>query len=331
MASSAKRKNITAGEEPVNNKEGKRSGVSTITGDDSKRIHELRGFLECPVCLSFPRRSPSFCKETMVYSCNNGHIVCGFCFTALNALSAEMNIRAHNKCPTCREEELLPSRAAGKVLEMLMMGKLVQCRNEVHGCDKNIPWEAIWYHEISCPQREVSCISAHRDSCGWKGTLPNLIRHIKENDCAQIVKTANSDGLTFTSNLANFADTRTSVFQMDTTVHWRPALLVSEKLITYLIYVTVKRTTEGDWYIAVRSISPQHVREKITYELQIFQGSAEEGQAKCSWNGYPVSHNHSDYDLIRTGEYLRLNDSQLRNLTRNLSIFEYQLRFQLGC
>ena len=309
--------------------------VAMEAEEEANRVSDIRGLMECPVCLNYPRRSPMFCKERLVYTCKNAHIVCGFCYEKLRSANA-MGLNtamARNvnpsfttaKCPTCREPELSPSWIAGKILEKAMIGKRIRCRNEVYGCEQQTSWEIMYYHEISCTFREVICFATHRDACTWVGTLPSLIRHVMETGCVTVVKNIKENELVFQANLGNFQDTRITVFLSDTTLHWRPVLLMSDKVGKYLIYVTFMRDVSGDWYITVRSVSPPYIRQKITYSIKIFYDGVESRQVKCSWTGFPVSHSNSNEEVMNSGEYLMFNDSQLRNLTSKPYIFEYEV------
>ena len=306
-------------------------------GEDTRRILELREFMECPVCLSYPRRTPAFHKEKLVYSCKNSHIVCGPCHEEILkhtdakpvTSTGEEDIKSQAKCPTCRDEDLSPSMIASKILEKLMVRKRMHCKNVMYGCDTYIPWEIMWYHETSCEYREITCFSKHGKSCSWVGPLPILLSHMQERGCAQTLKNVEGNEFRFASSLVNYSGLGSSVFFSDTTVCWTPTILVSDKVCKHLIYVTIKRHITGEWYIIIRSVSPPHVREQITYDLKIFQNNSSGRQAKCTWKGSPVSHDTSDQEVFDSGEYLTLNDGQLRKLSTLQCIFEYEIELKI--
>ena len=69
---------------PVSVEETKVAQPAARVVEDSLKLSVLQEVLECPVCYSVPRESP-------IYQCTNGHIVCKDCYRQLTV------------CHSCRQ------------------------------------------------------------------------------------------------------------------------------------------------------------------------------------------------------------------------------------
>ena len=99
---------------------------------------------------------------------------------------------------------------------------------------------------IFCLFREVPCPSSHRHACNWRGPLNNLIKHMKDKKCVQVIFDDNwkkvGDGSDseinfpkFKSNLGDFPSTAVSVFERSNVItHWKPVVLLAKSKYTML-------------------------------------------------------------------------------------------------
>ena len=125
--------------------------LSTISTD------ELKDFLECPVCLRFPRSAP-------IFQCERGHIVCSECHPKLVT------------CPVCRlplgkTRSLISEKVLARYVQFwirLPKSKYVtnywncrlpsQCRFNEHGCTVELMKSELEVHEKECLYRLVRCV-----------------------------------------------------------------------------------------------------------------------------------------------------------------------------
>ena len=126
-------------------------------------LDELRGLIECPVCLYVPRgRGP-------VPVCNNGHIVCRPCRDQIRLQVGEEQA----KCPSCmvnlgNNTSLIASRLVEKVKH--------ECEN--FGCEEMIPFSRIESHQEKCLFRKIICPGSGR-SCKLEMSVNKVEEHMK--------------------------------------------------------------------------------------------------------------------------------------------------------
>ena len=123
--------------------------------DEKKEVgeamEELRGMVECPVCLLVPR------DGVPVPVCSNGHFVCCTCRDRIRK-DAHPRIRirqealAEPKCPSCmvnlgNSTSLLASRLIEKLKH--------ECEQD--GCGEMIPFPDLEKHKLVCLFRKVLC------------------------------------------------------------------------------------------------------------------------------------------------------------------------------
>jgi E3 ubiquitin-protein ligase SIAH1 len=113
----------------------------------------LKNLLECPVCLTIPRKAP-------IFQCTRGHIVCGEC---------KPNLRT---CPQCQiPMDNIRSLVSEKVLEQLP----TSCKYADHGCQVEMMRDVLVEHEKHCQNRTVNCVVL---DCKQKVTLSSLLSHL---------------------------------------------------------------------------------------------------------------------------------------------------------
>merc|ERR1712179_366571 len=122
---------------------------------EKEKVTDLKKLIECPVCLTVPRKGP-------VFSCPNGHLVCPKC--------------KRESCPTCREvmgenKSLVATAVIEKVLHEC---KFVDCEEE-------FPLQGIEQHEKYCYHRLVAC--PNYGHCNQKVSLSKLLDHLVKTPC----------------------------------------------------------------------------------------------------------------------------------------------------
>ena len=121
-----------------------------------KGIHsseDLREDLECPVCLSIPKKGP-------IYQCESGHIHCNACHSGLR------------ECPICRGPV---GNTRCLAIEKVIAKLPTKCKFNEYGCisEEKLPDEMM-EHEKICYFRLVNCLV-----CNEQITLPDLYDHLK--------------------------------------------------------------------------------------------------------------------------------------------------------
>lgn len=135
----------------------------------NQKMSEILEMLECPVCLEYPRTSPSF-------TCSNGHLICGGCKPGMH------------RCPTCRDDKLTVCSFVTRLTERALKDVSVSCKFSHHGCQREELLEGLSEHEEGCPYRDAHCPAKHRGACSWYGSLTKMIIHVREHGCIQVNK-----------------------------------------------------------------------------------------------------------------------------------------------
>lgn len=295
----------------------------------------LLALLECPVCLDYPRGSP-------IYICKHGHLVCNGCYSGVAG-----------KCPTCRNTDLSVSVFASRIADLALETVSLPCRFTYHGCQRKDRLPMLAAHEERCQHRDVRCPSRHRGACPWEGSLSTLVAHVKIKGCIQLLRSyTEMFNSQFASFVQNFSpELRISVFDRSVCTHWKPVLLVSRHVVQYLIYLTIRRSAKGDWYLQVRSFSPRPMIDRIRVQVNVFKSSIDRGNsiashtapscpdtdkntnnqhaASYTYNGPVMSDSLAEDEILASGNYLLLRDAQIKPLGRGSAIFEYSVRVRI--
>jgi len=101
-------------------------------------VEKLLKLVECPVCLTIPRKGPVPC-------CTQGHFVCSPCLKQLRE-------KGRLGCPTCRE-----LMREGKSLLALALLEQVQHECSHQGCTSKTSFDQIEQHEKECEWRPIVC------------------------------------------------------------------------------------------------------------------------------------------------------------------------------
>ena len=104
----------------------------------NKIVEEMRGRVECQVCLILPKQGP-------VPMCPNGHFICTAC-KARNRQEGKLN------CPTCQAP-------LGEIKSLLAKTVIENVKHECdhEGCEEMIPHNEYQKHQESCHFRLVLC------------------------------------------------------------------------------------------------------------------------------------------------------------------------------
>ena len=153
---------------------------------------EIQNLIECPVCMQVPRESP-------IFQCENGHLVCKNCKPRLP------------HCPQCR---IFVGHTRNLLAEKLISKIKHKCKFAENGCGTEKIWEFLPIHETNCPYRTIPCLfkgcsesmmvnkfnahfaKHHKSQCvGLDGTLKNNVyefvpqRH-QDFQCIGIIETS---------------------------------------------------------------------------------------------------------------------------------------------
>ena len=180
---------------------------------------------------------------------------------------------------------------------------------------------------FSCLFREVPCPSSHRHACNWRGPLSNLIKHMKDKKCVQVIFDDNwkkiSDGLDseikfskFKSNLGDFPSTSVSVFErFNVTTHWKPVVLLAKGILNVWCYVLVQRDSHELWTFMTYSMLPKdsldHIKSKITI------GNTTDTR-KFTFETKILSFETSKSEAVKMGQYMCLQDSQIKPFKQDI-------------
>lgn len=282
---------------------------------------ELRSMLECPVCFELPRL-----KSSGIYGCRNGHVLCQNC-------SAKVK-----QCPICRNEDMkCRSLVVEKLLASNFNDEEFNCRNT--DCSKRMNLQALTEHELFCQHREVACPSNRRGTCKWNGPLLQLMNHIKAEKCLQVLVEFQGDEIPnkikikealakdrgllhkpqFNSSIGDFPEeSARSVFDRnDLVTHWKPILMLSRNIMDFWVHLTIERNSKGQWFLIPFAMLPAEKSDQIHIRITV---------GNVIYEG-PVNTSQADKDeALKAGNYLLLNDEQVKKMKKQRKLFNYDLQ-----
>jgi len=293
----------------------------------SKKTKTMMEVLECPVCFEIPRGGP-------IYGCTNGHHLCQSCSKRIQT------------CPVCKDTNLKCRNVlAEKMVEVALKDVPIKCK--FVGCDVHNVLGEISEHEKLCPFRIVACPSFHRGACDWHGPLNEMVKHIKEKKCVQVVFDAKWHAMrrkepqeyitedeadkyipTFNSTLGDFAD-GVSVFNRSNVVtHWKPIVLLAKKLLNLWCYAVVQRDSQGQWMIVVRAMLPQQFCDKIRCKITVKGPDSE--TPNFSYEGKVSSYELTREQVLENGQYLHLLDGLIKPFKKGTAntLFSYKVEVE---
>jgi len=285
--------------------------------------------LECPVCLEVPRAGAG-----PIFGCRNGHILCQGCTDKVE------------ECPVCREKEIrCRNLVAERYIETEFRDVPFKCK--FIGCFVSLPMtnNDLTKHEKFCPHREVPCPSSHRHACNWRGPLSNLIKHMKDKKCVQVifddnwkkdvaVPSGSADDLEnnivkFKSNLGDFPSNAVSVFERSNVItHWKPVVLLAKGILNIWCYVLVQRDSKGVWTFMTYSMLPKDCLDDITVKITIC-GSNNDFR-RFNFESKLLSFETTKDEAIKMGQYMSLHDSQVKpfKVENKNTLFNYTVEIQ---
>ena len=255
--------------------------------------------LECSSCKKLPK------QQQNIYSCSQGHVLCQNC------------VGNAEKCPEYLEKNKAIAEPIMKKIFPNVQKSHVQCRFELCKAELNI--KDLKDHESFCTHREVQCPSKHRGACMWNGPLSQLIRHVRENGCVQVIFdnscsntttqsiSANQNVTTaFKSNLCDFPVTEKSVFERnDVITHWKPVLLLSKKFLNLWCHLVIQRDSLGLWRLMAYSMLPKDCTNQINIKITI--GDSVTGRS-FNFSGKLINFE----TFTKEGNFLCLHDVQIK-------------------
>jgi len=219
---------------------------------------QLKGKIECPVCLEIPRSGPA-------YVCPNGHFVCSKCKTA--------------SCPTCRVAMGTgKSLLAVTIIENVDHGcRFVDCE-ELFGLDK------LEDHEKICKHRIIHC---PYELCDEKVALSKLFKHIKKKACS--VKSVEVDDQCKSEPAAAFNVTINNEPAIDKSV-------ISWKVYTYSykgykFAAICAKKIDNFFYITMVMFSSEAECAKYKIEMEVHEADSlgEDSELSFIYCGKPCS------------------------------------------
>ena len=152
-------------EEEKKNVEEEKKNVEEMKMELTETLEELRGLIECPVCLVVPR------DQRPVPVCRNGHIVCRPC---KDRIILEAGEGQQAKCPSCMVDlgnatSLIASRLVEKVEH--------ECEND--GCGEMFKLSQLVGHQDICLFRKVRC-PGRGVTCNLQLPFNKVKEHLKD-------------------------------------------------------------------------------------------------------------------------------------------------------
>ncbi len=253
----------------------------------------LLTFLSCVACLSLPRQE--------FRNCERGHIMCTEC---------TMKVK---KCPTCRTTRLdYPNLLANHVSSHLYDDQLMACNHAAWGCKQEIVYKDIHVHEEACNFRETTCPAARRhpnSSCKFLGPRQDLLEHIKQAKCCQILQPNNTGQ---TKLLATYCGTPEDMRHHQLGVYsWNPIVLagpelsdpdhISNKLVVNITVTYVQ--SRKAFYIVPRALRSQPWIDDIVVEIEASPIKPGEG-SHLIYRGQVSSMYETEEQCIKNGRGL---------------------------
>lgn len=282
----------------------------------------------CSVCRDLPRGIP-------IYNCSRGHIICETCLPHLI------------NCPLCRCPNIKNRNPFAERLltHVISVGLPVDCKNKENGCSVTDTLSKVGEHEKVCVYREVQCPARHRGACKWIGPLCKMLLHVVDEKCAQIVK-SKEDNKPFVSVIGDFNSEGITVFGRNAMTHWKPVLLISRQYIRLFAYLVMYRDERGNWIIYLRSFASDAALDMLEADVKIskpskarfademktgtnFTDQNNKDNNNCyTFTGRIMPQKYTEQQVIDTGNYLCLKDSQIKKLGIGRTLFEYSVNFK---
>ena len=272
--------------------------------------------LKCSVCTLLPRKK-------RVYTCEEcGNLLCLDCSKKMYLAVAAVS------CPMCRSSKMHLNKHAERLLGLTRSRVKVNCQYDVLGCKAVGLAHNIGSHEESCKKRTVGCPSKHRGACQWEGKMGSpLVRHIMEGKCTLTFHKI------FPGKPANFRakDTKVgSVLGSKKALHWIPSMTCFMVDGEYEpAYICLSREPNGLWMLKCRSYSSRSVRDRIKVTLSASSENQAGSGDNVSYTGKLNCSSLSTAEVHSSGNLLYITDNQVRAMKSDVSLFRYNVTFNL--
>ena len=110
-------------------------------------------------------------------------------------------------------------------------------------------------------------------------------------------------------------------------------MFISRNLNTLLPYITIRRTLTNRWYLEIRAYGPNKIRNQFEARISIAKCTSIENAQnipftpRFTYQGNISSYNDSTATIADEGNYLCLNDEQIKPLVENDNIFQLKIEF----
>ena len=242
---------------------------------------------------------------------------------------------------------------------------VLSCRNFKNGCRVKSTMENAAWHEEICFYRTVKCAGDFfRGGCGWSGPIGKMVPHVLERKCALVLENL-QDNCPFVSSIGDFPGEGMSVFERKVPTNWKTVLLWSQQIMRLWAFVVVYRTSGGWWVIYVRSYASEEARKRLQVKIVVRRPrpppscpplappnptaftswkaalltrftSEEEGKAEqarkvdsVSFHGRLFGPKETPREVLASGEYLCLTDSQVQRFRAGRILFEYSIEITM--
>ena len=151
-----------------------------------------------------------------------------------------------------------------------------------------------------------------------------MMIHNRDTNCIKRLLNNIGNKSMFSGFIGDFREAGESVFDRKVITHWRPTLLISPTWAEYLIYLTVQRTSRGLWYLMVRSIHSDFMLKRLRVSLEVYKSEEEKAQ-RHTYEGPVISSKLSDEEIVATGNFMMLRDTQVKQFIAKETIFRYKI------
>ena len=273
------------------------------------------------MCKNFP-------TGLAIWQCAKGHLACGNCHHMVmtkGCPEAECNSKAFTR-------NYFAEHMAFNTITRAPRENTPLCKFAKYGCLNQGAPATTAAHEQLCQHREVACPSSHRGNCDWKGSISQMIVHLRTKECVQILRTNHAVSQPFQSYIGDFSHSDMTVFRRTIDTHWKPVLLISHKWVANLIYLTVTRAPRIGWIFIIRSYSPAFLRETMRARLTIFktrQSKLDPDTPIYAYSGRPAGTNDNLTEIRSAGKFMSIQDDQIQALSNGTRLFEYAIHLDL--
>ena len=187
-------------------------------------------------------------------------------------------------------------------------------------------------HEQGCLHRTVHCLSKHRGSCQWTGSIGDLVGHSRIMNCFQILRMRRPHFREpFRSCVSDYSYPNSSVFRKSVAIHWKPVFFASNELTPYLLYLTIRRSATGLWTFVTRTFSPQPIRRRIKVDLCVHSSRLKDSSThRFSYRGEVVQSYLANTEIMEARKLLVITDEQVKMMREPGQLFFYSVDFEIS-